>query len=169
MRTAPSRTAALGSAPIIDLSLEHNTSPMSASHARRTPDPARAVAPTADDLKSLISKLNPNISETQIQVFGEAMAAVGAELLKLSVDRQRRFSKRRSPRDFMTKIAETSERPVKPVDRILLQPRGPVEVGQGEGLGEPLSPCPLGSVLSCERQFVKLTLFNKINRLPGRP
>jgi hypothetical protein len=112
---------------------------MSASHARRTPDPARAVAPTADDLKSLIRKLNPNISETQIQVFGEAMAAVGAELLKLSVDRQRRFSKRRSLRDFMIKIAEAPERPAKPVDRILLQPRGPVEVGQGEGLGEPLT------------------------------
>lgn len=108
---------------------------MSATPVRR----ALAIAPAADDLKSLISRVSPDVSSAQVEVYGQAMALVSRELLKLSVDQQRRFAKRRSGvlRDLIIKVIEAPEAEA-PAERFKLAAQGPIETSKGSGVGEPL-------------------------------
>jgi hypothetical protein len=89
--------------------------PMSASHARRSVAPPSAVAT-------------------------RAAAVLSAAAAKLSVDQQRRLVKHKAALpDLVAKVLAQLDEDAEPADRIILAPRGPVEVSQGEGLGELLT------------------------------
>lgn len=121
-----------------------NEALMTDSHARRAAAP-RAVAPraaalAAADLIGMIAKRSPNTSRTQIEALGRATAAVGAEIAKLTADQQRRLVARKAAlRDLVVQALDTPDQAASAEDRIILEPRGPVEVSQGEGLGELLT------------------------------
>jgi hypothetical protein len=114
---------------------------MTASHARRPAAPPRPAAPVTAELMGLIAKRSPKTSLSQIEILSRATGAAAAEIAKLTADQQRRLVARRGAlRDLLVKVADAPDEAATPGERIALAPSGPVEVNQGEGLGEPLSP-----------------------------
>jgi hypothetical protein len=112
---------------------------MTDSHARR-PTAPKAIALPAADLIGMIAKRSPNTSRTHIEALGRATAAVGAEIAKLTADQQRRLVARTAAlRDLVIQALETPDPAASAEDHIILKPRGPVEVSQGEGLGARLT------------------------------
>lgn len=78
----------------------------------------------------------------QSDVASRAAAVLGAAVAKLSIDQQRRLVKHKAALpDLVAKVLAQLDAPdqARAEDRIILKPRGPVEVSQGEGLGELLA------------------------------
>jgi hypothetical protein len=79
----------------------------------------------------------------QSAVASRAAAVLGAAVAKLSIDQQRRLVKHKAALpDLVAQVLAKLDAPDQAAgaeDRIILKPRGPVEVSQGEGLGERLT------------------------------
>jgi hypothetical protein len=81
-----------------------------------------------------------NARAPQSAIADRAAAVLGAAAAKLSIDQQRRLVKHKAALpELVAKVLDQLDEPVKPQARIILKPRGPVEVSQGEGLGELLT------------------------------
>ena len=79
----------------------------------------------------------------QSAVASRAAAVLGAAVAKLSIDQQRRLVKHKAALpDLVAKVLaqlDAADPAARAENRIILKPRGPVEVSQGEGLGELLT------------------------------
>jgi hypothetical protein len=77
----------------------------------------------------------------QAAVASRAAAVLVAAVARLSIDQQKRLVRHRvALPGLVAKMLAQIDETAGPADRLVLSPRGPAEVSQGEGLGERLSP-----------------------------
>jgi len=111
---------------------------MTASTVRSATDP-RPSAPVKAELIGLIAKHSPKTSRSQIEILGRATGVAAEEIAKLTADQQRRLAARRiALRALLVEVADAPDEAAE-ADRIILKPKGPVIVSQGEDPGELLS------------------------------
>jgi len=112
---------------------------MTAAHARGTAPqaPVKMASPAAADLIGMFVRRNPTSNRGELTEVGKLVAAFSATAAKLSPAARKRLIAHKD--QFNKLIAEIAGEPDETTEPLKLVAKSATEVGQGAGLGQPLS------------------------------